>query len=405
MSGDELRRIDSLQRSKDEPPINISKFLRLVIRLAAKEHWSESRTVRGFWYNPIKPLAQKAFTEHKDDPSHIDGSFNDYFAGKTSYYLSELVLDGEITYGDLNIFDKSRERSIKPSGFESDKIIFVEKEAAYWKIEPLADVYDLSIASGGGFGATAAIEDIARDLRTDRSYKLFVVSDYDPAGFKIVEDFECRAGQLGINLLTAERVGINSDQVDDQTVQEQRFTPSYESDYDFRWREQYAIGDGYGLEIEAVSGGTDGGRMIRQAIVNELRPHIDEDGRYEQELSRATETVVEDAVYRAASDIADEMTNNLRDRLYDELTPKANEIVSECESVTAQEQLFGHKYEVDLDEARRHVEAVIPEPPEDGELHEQAVSGGSISVSSMDAQRAIKRQLMDLYESGEIEAY
>jgi hypothetical protein len=401
MSGDEIRRIDSLQRSEDEPPIFISKFFRLVIRLAAKEQWSERRSVREFWYNPVKPLAQKTFTEHSNDPSRIDGSFNDYFAGVTSHYLSELVLDGEIAYRDLNIYDESRERSIKPSGFEDDKILFVEKEAAYRKIDPLADVYDLSIVSGGGFGATAAIEDIAGVLSPTRSYKLFVVSDYDPAGFKIIDDFERRAGQLGINLLTAERVGIDPDQLDDQTVQEQRFRPSYESNYDLRWRERYAINGEYGLEIEAVSGGTDGGRMIRQAIVDELRPHIKENIRIEDELADATQSMVEGAKWDAVGEIIDIINGDLRERLHEQVDPEVDRIVSEAEAVTFSDGT----HNIDPMKARQHVDAVVPEPPEVGELHEKAVSGDSFDVSYRKERDAIKNQIMKLYENGEIEAY
>jgi hypothetical protein len=401
MSGDELRRIDSLQRTEDEPPIFISKFFRLVIRLAAKERWSERRSVREFWYNPVKPLAQKAFTEHLNDPSRIDGSFNDYFAGVTSHYLSELVLDGEIAYRDLNIYDESRQRSIKRFGFEIDKILFVEKEAAYRKIKPLADVYELTIVSGGGFGATAAIEDIASELSPGRSYKLYVVSDYDPAGFKIVEDFERRAGKLGINLLTAERVGIDPDQVDDQTVQEQRFTPSYESDYDFRWRDRYAIEGEYGLEIEAVSGGTDGGQMIRRAIVDELRPHIDEDERYQQELTDATESMIDSAKWDAVDQIVNIVNGDLRERLHEQVDPEVDRIVSDAKAVT----FDNGKHKIDLEKARRHVDAVVPKAPDDGELHEKAVSGDSLNVSWRGEKGAIKDQIMDLYESGEIEAY
>jgi hypothetical protein len=394
MAGDEIRRIEAL-RSGSDPPIAISKFMRLVIRLAAKVDWSEERALREFWYNPVKPMALRAFWEY-DDTGKVSQTFNDYFAKKLSEYLSELVLkdSNDITYRALRVFDESRERNIRTTGLESDKLLFVEKKTAFRKLNPLADVYEISIISGGGFSATAAIEAIADDLDPATPYRLYVMSDYDPTGFDIVNDFRRRATQLGIQLLSVTRLGINPSQVDDQTISEQRFKPKVSSDNHEEWMDEYGIDGRYGLEIEATSGGTTGGRKLRQTVVDELRSEINERGRYEQELQRSARTISDNA----AGMVVEDLIGPLRDQLHRGLRSHSKRIMYESEAI-------GEGFAVDLDTARSidGTDPLLPSVPADGDLHKGAVDGESLAIKTTGESQAVYRRLLDGIRNGDID--
>lgn len=396
MSGDEIRRIESLQDGRATGPVAISKFMRLATKLAVQETWTEKRSLREFWYNPIKPLAQKAFPEYLNDPSPIDKSFNEYFAGKTSSYVSELALEpnSPVTYRDLNVFDETRTRAIRDTGFEGKKILFVEKEAAYRKIKGLAEAYELSVVSGGGFESTAAIEEIASNLNSNNVYRLYVVSDYDPAGFKIVDDFQKRAGQLGISLLSVERIGINPDQVDNQILQQQRFKPSITdnhgnvSAYNKRWMSNHAIDGQYGLEIEAISGGTNGGQQIRKILVNEFQDKdvINEEGRFKRDIENQTVRAVDDAAARGSS----ELLSDIEDELYDRMHKQGREIVKDQPGVTKANR---YGVDMDLDVVRQNPSQYLPSAPRSGELHDSAADGKQFAVSNRSAERELKRDM------------
>jgi hypothetical protein len=326
--------------------VAISKVMRRIVVLANDvRSWpgeEAASSVREFWYNPVKPIVQKAFPEHLSG-ERISESFNDYMVDKLTAYLSEIVLNNTddvetegITYRSLGIVDDSRQWQIRSSTIENDKILFVEKDAAYRKLEPLAETYELSIVSGGGNQSTAAIEAMAGQIDPDTSYQLFVVTDHDPSGFSIVDDFHQRAGKLGINIVSIDRVGISPNQVDSETITQQRFELPED---DWGWSE--TIDGRYGLEIEAVSAGDNGAEELRRIVVDELRPYIDEQSRHERDLRRATKRTAESA----AGTVADRIVGPTHDRLYEGLLERGSEILQESE-------LVGRGFAVDIDAAR-----------------------------------------------------
>lgn len=393
MSSDELRRVDAYQWGGS---ITISRLLRSIIRLAADETaWrgpDRARSLREFWYNPVKPIVERAFPDKLDDP---DYDFTREMTKMLSDELSTLVKDGDLTYRGLNILDDSRKRTIRTDTLEDDKILFVEKDAAYRKLTPLGDVYDLSVVSGSGWQATALIEDLAHALDADTEYHLFVLSDYDPTGFKIAQDFSDRSGTLGINVASVERVAIDPDQVDDETANLQQFKPSVNNDYDEHWMAEYGIDSRHGLEIEAISGQEDGGEALREIVVGALRPHIRETRRAQNGLDGTAEGVVEDA----ASDVTKSIVEDLEDRLIAE----ALSALAERPAINRAEQTsVGVPYvNVDL-EAARDGEKWVPDPLADGELHECAVSGETPKLRTGEAVQTIREYLEEQIASGEI---
>jgi hypothetical protein len=379
--------------------VAISKVMRRIVVLANDvRSWpgeEAASSVREFWYNPVKPIVQKAFPEHLSG-ERISESFNDYMVDKLTAYLSEIVLNNTddvetegITYRSLGIVDDSRQWQIRSSTIENGKILFVEKDAAYRKLEPLAETYELSIVSGGGNQSTAAIEAMAGQIDPDTSYQLFVVTDHDPSGFSIVDDFHQRAGKLGINIVSIDRVGISPNQVDSETITQQRFELPED---DWGWSE--TIDGRYGLEIEAVSAGDNGAEELRRIVVDELRPYIDEQSRYERDLRRATKRTAESA----AGTVTDRIIGPTRDRLYEGLLERGSEILQESE-------LVGRGFAVDIDAARGDgaTNPLLPTVPKSGTLHEAAIVGDSYAIRSDEGSKALRRQLIDDIESGAID--
>jgi len=197
----EAEEFEAVDRYDYRGSVSPKRVIRHMIELAADElEWqgrSDSNSLRDFWYNPTKPILERAFPEKVEDP---DFKFSRRMSQYLSDTMSEMVTDGAVSYRELNILDDSRERKVNRGTIEDDKILFVEKDAAYRKLKPLEQTYRLSLVSGSGFQATALIEDLAHELTNGQEYTLYVLSDYDPTGYKIVDDFEERAGELGINV-------------------------------------------------------------------------------------------------------------------------------------------------------------------------------------------------------------
>ena len=377
---------------------------------------ANAESLRGFWYNPVKPIVETAFPEKLDDPSY---KFGRRMSQYLSDVLSELVQDGELTYRDLNILDDSRQRALHTDSIEDDKILFVEKDAAYRKLKPLADVYKLSVVSGSGWQATALIEDLARALDAERDYQLFVVSDYDPTGFRIVEDFGARASRLGIGVETVERVAISPDQVGEDALHNQRFSPPVENDYDERWMVEHGIDGGYGLEIEAVGGLETGGRALRALVVDALRPHIRERRRYGAGLDSTAGVAAEDAV----DDVLDDLTNDLEVALRD----AAVEVLADRAAVARAEQRDNtprgatgtgsparYRVSVDADSlilpedaddetVEDATDKYLPAPIQEGALHEHAADGETFTYRVGHAERALREELERRLNNGEID--
>lgn len=393
MSGDELRRVDAYQWGGS---ITISRLLRSIIRLAADETaWrgpESARSLREFWYNPVKPIVERAFPAKLDDPEY---DFTREITKMLSDELSTLVKDGELTYRELNILDDSRKREIRTDTLEDDKILFVEKDAAYRKLTPLGDVYNLSVVSGSGWQATALIEDLAHALDDETEYHLFVLSDYDPTGFKIARDFSDRSETLGIDVASVERVAIDPEQVDDETAELQQFKPSVNNDYDERWMREYGIDGRYGLEIEAISGQKSGGEALREIVVDALRPHIRETRRAQSGLDGTAEMVVEDAAH--------DVTKSIVEDLEEYLIGEALSALGERPAVTHAEQTDSGVPYVTVDlETARDGEKWVPDPLADGELHECAVSGETPMLRTGKAVQTIREHLEAQIAAGEV---
>ncbi|WP_227376410.1 hypothetical protein [Haladaptatus halobius] len=227
-----------------------------------------------------------------------------------------MVKNGEFTYSDLNIIDASRERALADAeSVEADKILFVEKDSAYLKVKPLADRYELSVVSGSGWQATALIEDLARELDSDTEYTLYLLTDYDPTGFEIAEDFASRSEQLGVSLDEVRRIEINPEHLSDGQLETQRFTPPAQSEADREWLETHGIEGTYGIELEAIGEDLQSkGEALQRLVVDEIGDEIDEHERRKRTLQQAVNEIPEQATNSIVESIVGDLRRELVSR-------------------------------------------------------------------------------------------
>jgi len=408
LDADEFRAIDDWQY---QGSLSAKRLIKDLIRMLDSElEWrgrEDSMSLRGLWYSGVKTALQRSFPEKWDDP---DFDANRRYSQYLSEYLSDMVKDGETTYRQLNIIDDSRQREIVDDTIEDDKILFIEKEAAYRRLLPIQRVFEISLVSGGGWEATALIEDMSNALDPAQEYQLFVLSDFDPTGYQISSDFESRAQRLGVDITRVERIGIEPEQVSDRVRRQERFEVPNDSEYDQRWLDQHGLEDDsgvpkYGLEIEAIGGVGEGGRPLREIVVEDLRPHLRLRERQRRDLNAAAAS----AAYWSVQRLIDELTDDLERALLDFTTGKmeSEQYVDRCypkddysgtRASVVDAAVDGHdgEYLPDALDAAEYVECAVDAPADDdGET--QVVSPG------FGAERdRLKSEAREAIEDGEI---
>lgn len=373
----------------------------LVDLAAAELSWQgrdDAGSLRDFWYNPTKSVLESAFPNWGDGAGTSD--WNREMSKRLSEVISDKVKDGELTYRDLNILDDSRDRRIASSDIDNDKILFVEKSAAYRKLKPLAKVYDITLVEGSGWQATALIEDLVHQLDTDQTYTFWVLGDYDPTGFGIVDDFVQRAGEMGLPVdeEASRRIGIWPRQVPDDTIEAQKFTPGGSNNQ--QWLDEHGIDGKYGLEIEAIGEELEGkAEALREVVVEEIKDDISADDRRFQDTLNSAARVPQGA----ASGVVRSITSDLKEALAE----AACDIYEQQDGVAQATQNIGANCMVRLD---RDVVMdgdqgdMVPEPYPESRLHSGAVSGNKPSASGRrKGTSRLKDELQERIEAGEID--
>jgi hypothetical protein len=392
--------------------LSAKRLIKDLIRMLDRElEWrgrEDSMSLRGLWYSGVKTALQRAFPEKWDDPEFDS---NRRYAQYLSEYLSEMVKDGETSYRQLNIVDDSRQREIAADTIEDDKILFIEKEAAYRRLLPIQRVFEISLVSGGGWEATALIEDMSNALEPGQEYQLFVLSDYDPTGYQIADDFEARAQRLGVDITDVERIGIEPEQVSDRVRRQERFEVPNDSEYDQRWLDRRGLEDDsgvprYGLEIEAIGDVGEGGRPLREIVVEDLRPHLRLRERRRADLNVAAANAAYWSVQRLIDELTDDLERALLDFTTDEMrdqphvrTCRPNESYSGVAASVEEAAVDGHdgEYLPDALDATEYVECAVDAPTDDdGEL--QVVSPGYTAERSR-----LKAAARKAIENGDID--
>lgn len=285
--------------TKDNPQIDKAKLFRsLVMNELDHSHADGYRSLRNFWYHPIKPILSKLGYLEKESDDDDPGR---RLSQDLSDTIGELVKNGILTYRDLYIVDNSRQMTVPSEEMDEpyvsvggyqvrgriypNIILAVEKDTAYATIEDLADFIGCSAISGKGQDALAAMEKLlysARDdLYDDEPIYIATITDYDPSGYSIantfIEQAHVTAANLGIaNEVRTERLGINVEQLSETDVDNYRYmiVPSKKREKQAqKWLEETGGIDGelYGLELDALTNA-----QMRDIFITGIAPLVDE---------------------------------------------------------------------------------------------------------------------------------
>lgn len=263
--------------------LNKRALLRAIIYASAKKEWglSEERGPREFWYNPIKPILYRAFRDYPERLETIDSDWNET--------LAKQVKETNLTYLDLGIIDYRTFREVyeqidRAKGW-NNIILFVEKDSAYVHLLPIKRLLNIIIMSGGGWSNKSGIEGMLNELKKlsskkRKKYILFSVTDFDPYGFTICEEFKGAAKLFGLNITEHHRIGVFPEHFDASTIEVQKYPVKMNLKEAPLWCEKHGIegfkGKVYGLEIEAISGQEGGHSKLRVIVLTELLKYLNE---------------------------------------------------------------------------------------------------------------------------------
>lgn len=229
--------------------------------------------LRQVWYHFIKLALQKSVV----DVANADQLFSDYFL--------EVVRDAGLWYSDFNVknepvgyktpeFIDSRYPNLK---LPLDVLLFpniiiaMEKESYFNYLKNFANLIGAANYSAGGMSQGTLAETIIKDLHEKypkEDFRMYAVTDYDPAGFNIGvslgEHFNLFSKRLGFNVDTKRVAPMPShyttraDGVDEIEIAKYDIAGDWRKQS--RWmaddkvaeREDAEIEDGKGMEVESL---------------------------------------------------------------------------------------------------------------------------------------------------------
>lgn len=238
----------------------------------------EARTLRGLWYDTVKPLLSRAgilnSTTKNGKPIEWDANL--------SRYLAELVRMGITSYEEMLIVDGSRQRQTAQNfvtqfvdvQMVGDHfpwvILFTEKDTIWPVVQALASLYGVSAISGGGQPSDACTENTVREIIRSETFQkacpekvvILSLTDYDPAGYNIArsQHIQVREAIGGVtpkergNLRQVENIRLGLEP--SQLTPEERIANAYEpkSDGLEKWYQETGGVDGQrlGLELDSL---------------------------------------------------------------------------------------------------------------------------------------------------------
>lgn len=234
------------------------------------------RSLRSLWYSIVKPTLDKLGKLSKEDQTEEGLTKWD---ATLSRYVADLLRRGELTYKQLHILDNSRQRANPRTqymnvnsqvfGYKvniapySNIIIATEKDTVYNIISAIAELFGCSCISCKGQNSLGAMEDLVRKIVSAQYSSLeaiyiLTMTDYDPAGYYIAEALETQVCDILYALgrsnvgVTITRVGITPDQLDDEMVEANKYSPKPANLEKWLDRTDGINGEPYGLELDAL---------------------------------------------------------------------------------------------------------------------------------------------------------
>lgn len=256
------------------------------------------RSLRGLWYNAIKPVLSKLDLLEKKTAATLNGPGGNFvkWDSNLSAGVAELLRYGVLTYKDLLVVDASRAKENPYSSYVNVKretygyqvtsepysniLLTAEKDTVYTIIQDMAQIFGCSCLSGKGHNSFAAMEYLIRGMgdRLKDDIIILSISDYDPSGYSIAETFKNQAEDilkaLNINSVSvyAERVGIEPWQLTDEEIEQNKYTPKKDGLKKWFKKTGGINGEPYGLELDAFSPD-----QLRAIFLSSLKKYINEE--------------------------------------------------------------------------------------------------------------------------------
>lgn len=226
----------------------------------------DQRTLRGFWYDYIKPILSRLGLLNTPTKNGKDIDWD----GMLSKYLAQLVRDGQTTYNELAIVDGSRQRRVARSALYTVAdvtligarypwlILFTEKDTIWDAVDDVASLYGVSAISGGGQPSAACTANVIEAIVNADTYHghgltLLSLTDYDPAGYNIAaSQYQQIVEAAPGHTVQHVRLGLTPDQL---TPEERRIKTYEPKDVGLEsWYAQTGGVDGLplGLELDAL---------------------------------------------------------------------------------------------------------------------------------------------------------
>lgn len=297
------------------------------------------RTLRSMWYSAVKPTLDKLGLLTNDDQTEEGLTKWD---ATLSRYVGDLLRRGALTYQDLWIADQSRQKqnprsqyytvSNETYGYKatiapySNIIIATEKDTVYNIISDIARLFGCSCISSKGQNSLGAMELLIRGMKGNYdTIFILTMTDYDPAGYYIADALEKQAWDiinaldLPIRWVNIRRIGITPDQLTEEEVEANKYTPK-PANLD-KWVEITGgiNGEAKGLELDAFSPD-----QIREIFVENLVEFVDlevykdfvKDAYIRKTVLTALQPYIDDIMQQVAATVSDDMALKPLDMLH-----------------------------------------------------------------------------------------
>lgn len=276
------------------------------------------RSQRSFWYSVVKPTLDKLGKLTPDDETEEALTGWDKTLSK---YLTELVKEGQLTYQDIMIVDKSRELNVPDKYTFSpyrNIIVCCEKDTIYSVVSDISSALGCSCISTKGLNGFGAMETLMRRIKDHSDNEVdeivfLIMSDYDPTGYDIANTVKEQASRMAETLnmnckITLKRIGIIPSQLTEDEVKNNQYTPKKKGME--RWMKLTGgiNGKEKGLELDALTPD-----RIRQIFTDNLRDYIDSRQYYEHGKQVYLFSKIRNELDVYVDSIANEVYDKLKD--------------------------------------------------------------------------------------------
>lgn len=257
-----------------------------------KEPFDEPYSIRQVFYKEMPEIVRLV-------PEHVKENSKDWAKNFYNYmvrYLSDLVLDGEASYRQINVYDDSGASKMvwqdiefkEPSppiedGYVNYPVeIWVENNASLNSLKPLfawnpdkGAIFQINFVSQRGFANTQEIERL-KLYRSEDVKVILNLTDFDPSGYCMPTDLKRRFHRIGLNV-DIMHIGVLPEQIPKERREVSLVTYKRNDPRCKMFREAFSadpmVMSYHGYEIQALTP-----PEIRQLVVKSILATVEQYG-------------------------------------------------------------------------------------------------------------------------------